>query len=131
MALFGITHLVILNGDFGTQGGRSRESSEGAHDAGGRRQKCADLQVTYDHPSETGERADRGELLTIARAVVLLPFGPSQAVTTCSVDFPVVKKLCGRREKVLQRARPGFRVLPLQRSFLELLQVAHTDRYPV
>ena len=51
VAVFGITHFVILNGNFGTQGGRSRESSEGAHDAGGRRQKCADLQVIYDHPS--------------------------------------------------------------------------------
>jgi len=87
VALFGITHFVILNGDFGTQGGRSRESSEGAHDVGGRRQKCADLQVVYDHPSETGERADRGELLTIVRAVIRLPFGPSPAVTTCSVGF--------------------------------------------
>ena len=98
VALFGITHFVILNGDFGTQGGRSRESSEGAHDFGGQRQKCADLQVIYDHPSETGERADRGELLTIVRAVIRLPFGPSQAVTTCSVGF-------SSRQKVARAAR--------------------------
>jgi len=51
VALFGITHFVILNGDFGTQGGRARKSSEGAQDAGGQRHKCADLQVIYDHPS--------------------------------------------------------------------------------
>ena len=43
----------------------------------------------------------------------------------------VVTTLRGRREKALQRVRRGFRVLPLQRSFLELLLVAHTDRYPV
>jgi len=45
--------------------------------------------------------------------------------------YPAVKTLHGRRDKAPQRVRPGFRVLPLQRSFLELLQVAHTDRYPV
>ena len=98
VAVFDITHFVILNGYFGTQGGRSRESSEGAHDAGGRRHKCADLQVIYDHPSETGERADRGELLTIVRADVRPPFGPSQAVTTCSVGF-------SGRQKVARAAR--------------------------
>ena len=51
VALFGITYFVILNGDFGTQGGRARESSEGAHDHGGQRHKCADLHVIFDHSS--------------------------------------------------------------------------------
>jgi len=50
VALFGITHFVILNGDFGTKDGRARESSEGAHDHGSQRHKCADLHVIYDHP---------------------------------------------------------------------------------
>ena len=51
MAVFDITHFVILNGDFGIQGGRTRESSEGAHDHGGQHRKCAVLEVICDYPS--------------------------------------------------------------------------------
>ena len=50
-ALPSITLFVILNGDFGTQVGRARESSEGVHDHGGQHHKCVDLQVICDGPS--------------------------------------------------------------------------------
>ena len=98
VALFGITHFVILNGYFGTQGGRTWEFNEGAHDHGGQHDGCADLHVIYNQPEWTGERADPGELLTIVRADDRLPFGPSKAVTTCSVVF-------SGRQKVRRAAR--------------------------
>ena len=55
------------------------------------------------------------------------PGEPSRRALAC----PVLKTFCGRRDKARRRVRLGFRVLPLQRSFLELLQVAHTGRYLV
>ena len=51
VALFDITHFVIPNGDLGTRGGRTRKSSEGAHDNGGEHRKYADPQAICDHPS--------------------------------------------------------------------------------